>query len=93
MRWRFVREHRNRGEFQEWAAFVADERYSLEATANYTGVDLFEMRAVVRIYATGGDPEFYYGLGVTDRQGFRGVGRDPPASIRWPSKPSAGLSL
>ncbi len=62
----FVRERCEWDEFQEWAAFVADERHSPEAVEKYTGVDPAELRAAARLYATGGNAAIYYGLGVTE---------------------------
>ncbi|MFG1357650.1 formate dehydrogenase subunit alpha [Xanthobacter pseudotagetidis] len=62
----FVRERCDWDEFQEWAAFVADERHSPEAVAKYTGVDPALVRGAARLYATGGNGAIYYGLGVTE---------------------------
>ncbi|WP_029006185.1 formate dehydrogenase subunit alpha [Azorhizobium doebereinerae] len=62
----FVRERCEWDEFQEWAAFVADERHSPEAVEKYTGVDPAQVRAAARLYATGGNAAIYYGLGVTE---------------------------
>ncbi|MBO0663267.1 formate dehydrogenase subunit alpha [Jiella sp. MQZ9-1] len=63
---RFVRERCELDEFQEWAAFVAEERHSPEATAAITGVPADEVRNAARLYATGGNAAIYYGLGVTE---------------------------
>ncbi|MEE3624640.1 formate dehydrogenase subunit alpha [Nitrospirillum sp. BR 11752] len=62
----FVRERCDWDEFQDWAAFVAEERNSPEAIAEYTGVPAAELRAAARLYATGGNAAIYYGLGVTE---------------------------
>ncbi len=62
----FVRERCDWAEFQEWAAFVAEERHSPEAVQRYTGVDPKLVRAAARLYATGGNGAIYYGLGVTE---------------------------
>ncbi|WP_341992552.1 formate dehydrogenase subunit alpha [Azorhizobium sp. AG788] len=62
----FVRERCEWDEFQEWAAFVAEERHSPEAVEKYTGVDPVKLRAAARLYATGGNAAIYYGLGVTE---------------------------
>jgi formate dehydrogenase major subunit len=62
----FVRERCDWDEFQEWAAFVADERHSPEAVEKYTGVDPALVRGAARLYATGGNGAIYYGLGVTE---------------------------
>ncbi|MBA4788833.1 MAG: formate dehydrogenase subunit alpha [Rhizobiales bacterium] len=62
----FVRERCDWDEFQDWAAFVADERHSPEAIQKYTGVDPALVRGAARLYATGGNGAIYYGLGVTE---------------------------
>ena len=62
----FVRERCDWDEFQDWAAFVADERHSPEAVEKYTGVDPALVRGAARLYATGGNGSIYYGLGVTE---------------------------
>ncbi|MDI4658903.1 formate dehydrogenase subunit alpha [Xanthobacter autotrophicus] len=63
---KFVRERCDWDEFQDWAAFVADERHSPEAVETYTGVDPALVRGAARLYATGGNGSIYYGLGVTE---------------------------
>jgi formate dehydrogenase major subunit len=63
---KFVRERCEPQDFAEWAAFVAEERNSPEASQRYTGVDAAELRAAARLYATGGNAAIYYGLGVTE---------------------------
>ncbi|MEP9353843.1 formate dehydrogenase subunit alpha [Xanthobacter sp. KR7-65] len=62
----FVRERCDWDEFQEWAAFVAEERHSPEAVEKYTGVPAADVRGAARLYATGGNGAIYYGLGVTE---------------------------
>jgi formate dehydrogenase major subunit len=62
----FVRERCELDAFQEWAAFVAEDRNSPESVAKYTGVDPAELRAAARLYATGGNGAIYYGLGITE---------------------------
>jgi formate dehydrogenase major subunit len=62
----FVRERCDWSEFEDWAAFVAQPNHSPEATAIVTGVDPNELRAAARLFATGGNGAFYYGLGVTE---------------------------
>ncbi|MFG1263367.1 MULTISPECIES: formate dehydrogenase subunit alpha [Xanthobacter] len=62
----FVRERCDWEEFQEWAAFVAEERHSPEAVEKYTGVPADAVRGAARLYATGGNGAIYYGLGVTE---------------------------
>ncbi|MFG1401939.1 formate dehydrogenase subunit alpha [Xanthobacter sediminis] len=62
----FVRERCDWEDFQEWAAFVADERHSPEAVEKYTQVPAELVRGAARLYATGGNGAIYYGLGVTE---------------------------
>ncbi|TKD50363.1 formate dehydrogenase subunit alpha [Sphingomonas baiyangensis] len=52
--------------FAEWAAFVAEEARSPEATEALTRVPAADLRAAARLYATGGRAAIYYGLGVTE---------------------------
>ncbi|WP_127090738.1 formate dehydrogenase subunit alpha [Aquabacter cavernae] len=62
----FVRERCDWDEFQDWAAFVADERHSPETIQKFTGVDPKLVRGAARLYAKGGNGAIYYGLGVTE---------------------------
>jgi formate dehydrogenase major subunit len=62
----FVRARCDWDEFQDWTAFVAEERNSPEATEKFTGVPAADLRAAARLYATGGNAAIYYGLGVTE---------------------------
>ncbi len=62
----FVAERGDMDTFQDWAAFVADESRSPEATQMLTGVPAADLRAAARLYATGGNAAIYYGLGVTE---------------------------
>ena len=62
----FVRERCEWDTFQEWAAFAADASRSPEATEKFTGVPAGMVRGAARLYATGGNGAFYYGLGVTE---------------------------
>jgi formate dehydrogenase major subunit len=62
----FVRARCDWDGFQDWAAFVSRPENSPEASAQHTGVDPAELRAAARLYATGGNAAFYYGLGVTE---------------------------
>ncbi len=62
----YVRERCDWDEYQDWAAFVAEERNSPEAVEQFTGVSAAELRAAARLYATGGNAAIYYGLGVTE---------------------------
>jgi formate dehydrogenase major subunit len=52
--------------FEDWARFVADPTRSPEATEPLTLVPAEMLRAAARLYATGGNAAFYYGLGVTE---------------------------
>ncbi|MEO8669100.1 MAG: formate dehydrogenase subunit alpha, partial [Bauldia sp.] len=62
----YVRSHCDWSEFQAWAAFVAEPRNSPEAVATVSGVPAETIRGAARLYATGGNGAFYYGLGVTE---------------------------
>ena len=62
----FIRERCDWDEFQEWAAFVAQDEHSPEATETVTGVPADLVRKAARLYATGGNGAIYYGLGVTE---------------------------
>lgn len=62
----FVRERCEWDAFQEWAAFVAEDRNSPEALAKVTGVPAGDIRGAARLFATGGNGAIYYGLGVTE---------------------------
>ena len=62
----FVRARCDWDEYQDWAAFVAEERNSPEAVEKYTGVPAALVRGAARLYATGGNATIYYGLGVTE---------------------------
>ncbi len=62
----FVRERCDWSEFEDWAAFVAEPRNSPEEVAKVSGVPAETIRGAARLYATGGNAAFYYGLGVTE---------------------------
>jgi formate dehydrogenase major subunit len=62
----FVRERCDWDEFQDWAAFVSEERNSPEEVEKLSGVPAEDIRAAARLYATGGRAAIYYGLGVTE---------------------------
>src|SRR5690242_19620898 len=62
----FVRERCDLESFSDWAAFVAEERNSPEAVEKACGVPADLIRKAARLYATGGNAAFYYGLGVTE---------------------------
>jgi formate dehydrogenase major subunit len=62
----FIRERCDWDEYQDWAAFVSDERHSPETLEAVTRVPAQELRAAARLFATGGNGAIYYGLGVTE---------------------------
>jgi formate dehydrogenase major subunit len=62
----FVKARCEADSFEDWAAFVAEPARSPEAVEDETGVPAAELRAAARLYATGGNGAFYYGLGVTE---------------------------
>ena len=62
----FVRERCDWDSFSAWASFAALPVNSPEAVATASGVPADELRAAARLYATGGNAAFYYGLGVTE---------------------------
>jgi formate dehydrogenase major subunit len=62
----FIRERCDWSEFEDYAAFVAEERNSPEAIEAYTGVAADVLRGAARLYARGGNGAIYYGLGVTE---------------------------
>ncbi|MCW2309059.1 formate dehydrogenase major subunit [Rhodobium gokarnense] len=62
----YIRERCDWDEFQDYAAFVSEERHSPEATEALTGVPAAEIRGAARLFATGGNGAIYYGLGVTE---------------------------
>jgi len=62
----FIRTRCDLDAFQDWAAFVAEQRNSPEALADAIGVPAADIRGAARLYATGGNGAIYYGLGVTE---------------------------
>jgi formate dehydrogenase major subunit len=62
----FIRERCDWDEYQDWAAYVADERHSPEFLEAVTKVPAAELRAAARLFAMGGNGAIYYGLGVTE---------------------------
>src|SRR5690606_28426396 len=62
----FIRERCDWDEFQDWAAFVSDEKHSPEFLEAVTRVPAQTVREAARLYATGGNAAIYYGLGVTE---------------------------
>ncbi|MCW2369278.1 formate dehydrogenase subunit alpha [Sphingobium sp. B11D3D] len=62
----FIRERCDWDEYQDWAAFVSQERNSPETLEAVTRVPAEELRGAARLFATGGNGAIYYGLGVTE---------------------------
>jgi formate dehydrogenase major subunit len=62
----FVRERCDPAAFEEWAAFVREPKNSPKAMESVTGVPAKDIRGAARLYATGGNAAFYYGLGITE---------------------------
>ncbi len=62
----FIRERCDWSEFEDYASFVADPRYSPEEIEILSGVPAEEIRGAARLYAKGGNGAIYYGLGVTE---------------------------
>ncbi|HWE05602.1 MAG TPA: formate dehydrogenase subunit alpha, partial [Rhizomicrobium sp.] len=62
----FVKARCDLAAFGEWAAFVREPRNTPEAVAEITGVPAEAIRGAARLYATGGNAAFYYGLGITE---------------------------
>ncbi|MGA9866761.1 MAG: formate dehydrogenase subunit alpha, partial [Acetobacteraceae bacterium] len=62
----YVRERCDWDAFQDWAAFIKEERNSPEAMESLTGVPARLVREAARLYATAPNGAIYYGLGVTE---------------------------
>ncbi|MBO9668954.1 MAG: formate dehydrogenase subunit alpha [Sphingobium sp.] len=62
----FVKERCDWDEYQDWAAFVSDEKNSPEFLEPVTRVKAEDIRGAARLFATGGNGAIYYGLGVTE---------------------------
>ncbi|HEY1613127.1 MAG TPA: formate dehydrogenase subunit alpha [Rhizomicrobium sp.] len=62
----FVRARCDLQAFQDWAAFVSEPRNSPEAMEATTGVPAESVRGAARLYGTGGNAAFFYGLGITE---------------------------
>jgi formate dehydrogenase major subunit len=62
----FVRARCDPAAFAEWVAFVREPKNSPEAMESVTGVPAEDIRGAARLYATGGNAAFYYGLGITE---------------------------
>ncbi|MBO9580536.1 MAG: formate dehydrogenase subunit alpha [Sphingobium sp.] len=62
----FIKERCDWDEYQDWAAFVSDEKNSPEFLEPVTRVKAEDIRGAARLFATGGNGAIYYGLGVTE---------------------------
>ncbi len=62
----FIKDRCDWSEFQDYAAFVSDQRHSPEAMELLTGVPSADLRGAARLFAMGGNGSIYYGLGVTE---------------------------
>jgi len=62
----FIRERCDWDEYQHWAEFVSRPENSPEEVAKFSGVPAEAIRGAARLYATGGNGAFYYGLGITE---------------------------
>ncbi len=62
----FIRERCDVEAYEDWAAFVSDQRHSPETLEPVTRVPAEDLRGAARLYATGGNGAIYYGLGVTE---------------------------
>jgi formate dehydrogenase major subunit len=62
----FIKERCDWDEYQDWAAFVSDEKNSPEFLEPVTRVKAEDLRGAARLFATGGNGAIYYGLGVTE---------------------------
>ncbi len=52
--------------FEKWKHFIGAAEHAPEQTETITGVPAADVRAVARLYASGGNAAIYYGLGVTE---------------------------
>ncbi|WP_303704674.1 formate dehydrogenase subunit alpha [Celeribacter baekdonensis] len=52
--------------WEDYKAFISEDRHAPEATEALTGVPAAALRDAARAFATGGNGAIYYGLGVTE---------------------------
>ena len=52
--------------FEQWLAFISNEKHAPENSERYTGIAAADLRAAARLYATAENGAIYYGLGVTE---------------------------
>ncbi len=62
----FIAERCEKPAYDQWRAFVSDQKHSPEATENITGIPAADLRGAARLFANGGNGAIYYGLGVTE---------------------------
>ena len=62
----FIRERCDNAAYQQWRAFIAEERNSPEQMEAVTGVNAELVRQAARAYANANNAAIYYGLGVTE---------------------------
>jgi formate dehydrogenase major subunit len=64
--WDYVKERCDMEAFNQWVAFIKEERNSPEAVAHLLGGDAGKVREAARRYAGAPNASIYYGLGVTE---------------------------
>ncbi|RLA47218.1 MAG: formate dehydrogenase subunit alpha [Gammaproteobacteria bacterium] len=62
----FIEQRCEGSAYQQWRAFIAEDKNAPEAMESITGVAAADVRAAARLFATGGNGAIYYGLGVTE---------------------------
>jgi len=62
----FIAERCDLDAWEDYKAFISDERHAPEATEALTGVPAATLREAARVFAAGGNGAIYYGLGVTE---------------------------
>ena len=62
----FIAERCETPAYQEWHAFISDEKHAPEATESITGIPADNLRNAARLFASEGNGAIYYGLGVTE---------------------------
>ncbi len=64
--WDYVKERCETEAFEQWLAFIREERNSPEAVVHLLGGDAEKVREAARQYAKADKASIYYGLGVTE---------------------------
>jgi formate dehydrogenase major subunit len=62
----FINERCDKEPFEQWKAFICEERNSPEASQEITGVEPSLVRKAAASYANAGNGAIFYGLGVTE---------------------------